>query len=84
LCEAKLGSFVRAREDARRSVALGPTNGDNWYDKAVVHALAGEREAALEALAKAFDHGYSRTEAREDEDLRGVREMPDFVTLTSR
>ena len=84
VCQAKLGKFARAGDDAERSVALGPTNGDNWYDKAVVHALAGERQAALEALARALGHGYSRTEAREDEDLRAIRDMPDFSTLTSR
>ena len=84
VCEAKLGRFAQAHESAERAIALGPTSGDSWYDKAVVHALAGDPGEALQALAKALEHGYSRIEAREDEDLRGIRDMPEFERLMSR
>jgi len=76
--EAKLGRFAAARRHAEQAIGRAPTDPDVLYKKAVVCALAGDRETALSTLDLAIRHGYSRTLARDDEDLgllKGSREL---------
>jgi eukaryotic-like serine/threonine-protein kinase len=84
LYEAKLGKRVEALRDANRAVGLTPGDGQVLYIKAVVLALAGEKEAAAKALQDALSHGASASVAREDDDLRSIRETPEFLSITRK
>jgi tetratricopeptide (TPR) repeat protein len=79
--EAKLGEPARARDHARQALDLAPGDADVHYGAAVVHALGGDPDAAVAALARALGHGYSRSVARADDDLASVRGRPDFQSL---
>ena len=82
--EAKLGRRAQASRHILDAVRLSPGDGDVAYRKAVVHALAGEREAAVGALAQAVARGYSAGRARVDYDLRSLGPLPEFQALVAQ
>jgi hypothetical protein len=49
----------------------------------VVHALGGKADAAVAALAQALERGYSRSVARDDDDLAALRGRSDFQSLVA-
>ena len=52
------------------------------YDAACLYSLIGDRKSSLEHLKKALDLGWSRfTHARVDDDLKNVRELPEFEEM---
>ena len=81
--QAKLGQFTQARVSVARASALSPESGPVSYRRAVVHALAGERQVALAALERAFQRGYSVSQARGDDDLRTLRGDRKYEQLVS-
>ncbi len=80
-CEAKLGDHASAAAHARQALDLAPDDPNAHYRAAVVHALGGEADAAVAALAQAFERGYSRSVARDDDDLATLRGRTDFQSL---
>jgi len=61
------------------------THAGSWYDLACCRARLGKREAALDALVKAVDHGYREpAHAAQDPDLAPLRDMPAFDAQIKR
>jgi serine/threonine-protein kinase len=83
LYEAKLEQRTAAEQDAGDAARLAPSSGQVLYNKAVVLALAGKRDAALKTLEDAVVHGASATVARDDDDLRSIRGTPEFERVTA-
>ena len=81
LCLAKLGNHAEAAIHAQRAIDLEPRNADALYRLAVVHALAGRLNDALEGISRAVDAGFSRSEAALDDDLIALRDRPSFREL---
>jgi Flp pilus assembly protein TadD len=78
ICQAKLNRKVEAVETIERAARLEPHNTTLMYEKAVVYTLAGNSEKALEELARALSHGYSRSEAERDPDLGPLRGLEEY------
>ena len=52
------------------------------YDAACLYSLIGDCKSSLDHLKKALDLGWSRfTHARVDDDLKNVRELPEFEEM---
>jgi eukaryotic-like serine/threonine-protein kinase len=81
LLQAKLGERREASNLIGQALAADPRNNDLHYRAAVVHALADRPDAALDALARALDLGYSRALVRNDHDLQSLRGNPRFERL---
>ena len=79
--QAKLGQAAAARRNAAKAVGLRENDGELWYRAAVVHAVLDEPDAAVEALARALQHGYSAALAARDGDLAGIRRHARFRQL---
>ncbi len=82
--EAKLGLKVEASAHAARAVALAPRDPDVQYKRAVVAALIGDRPTALSALNEALSLGVKSNDARNDYDLAGIRNSPEFAALLNK
>lgn len=82
--EAKAGRFDRAALHLEAARARAPGGAEIAYAEAVVRALEGRNAAALEALRRAFDLGYSRTLAARDDDLAAVRTMNEYRELAGQ
>jgi serine/threonine-protein kinase len=83
VCYAKKGDTRRALGFISRARAIDPSDNSLIYEEATVHALAGRRTEALASLAQALRSGYSLQEARNDPELKSLREMPEFGRLGS-
>ena len=81
ICQAKLGRRQDALESIERATALEPHNTLFMYQRAVVHALTGRPDEAVESLSHALSHGYSRAEAERDPDLESMRDRADYRAL---
>ncbi|HWN99299.1 MAG TPA: tetratricopeptide repeat protein [Blastocatellia bacterium] len=81
ICQAKLRLQPEARASVSRAISLEPRNTTLMYQKAVVYALIGENERALEYLSEALAHGYSRSEAERDPDLEALRGRIEYKAL---
>jgi serine/threonine-protein kinase len=81
VCEAQLGMTTAADSHAASAVALAPQDPEVQYKRAVVDALTGRREEALQALRRALELGFSRSEAREDRDLAAIKQSEEFRAL---
>ena len=79
--EAKLGLKTDAAAHAAQAVALAPRDPDVQYKQAVVAALIGDRPTALRALNEALTLGFKADDARNDYDLAGIRDSPEFAAL---
>jgi eukaryotic-like serine/threonine-protein kinase len=80
---AKAGRLESAREEIAKAVKRAPDNAEVLYQQAVVAALSNRPGEGLRALARALDHGWSPALAKEDDDLRPLREHPEFGPLLS-
>jgi serine/threonine protein kinase/Flp pilus assembly protein TadD len=81
VCKAKLGRRQEALSSIERAGELEPRNTLVSYRSAVVCALTGQTEEAIEHLRVALSHGYSRSEAERDPDLKALRERPEYRSL---
>lgn len=84
LYEAKLDKRKEAERHVNAAAGLAPADGLVLYNKAVVQALAGHKEAALSALDQALAHGASASVARDDDDLQVIRGTREFEQMTTR
>ena len=82
LCEAKLG-WARAEGHAAEARALAPDNPETLQRSAEVHTLLGHTDAALKDLESAMAHGYSRQDARDNDELAALRKLPAFLHLVA-
>jgi tetratricopeptide (TPR) repeat protein/TolB-like protein len=80
---AKLGEAAAAAAAAEKAMGLAPTTADVLYNSAVARALCREAAAAAGLLERAFDAGYSRELARDDDDLAALRREPGVERLLS-
>jgi tetratricopeptide (TPR) repeat protein len=78
---AKVGQHSRASREIDRALESNRQSGDLLYRKAVVHALAGDAERALDALEEAIRQGASPAAAAEDEDLDVLEKHPRFKQI---
>jgi Flp pilus assembly protein TadD len=78
VCRAKLGDARRALDLAAEALAISPRDHQVIYRSAVVHALTGRVDDARVLLQRAIDAGYSPAAAAEDDDLAGLRPLPDL------
>jgi serine/threonine protein kinase/tetratricopeptide (TPR) repeat protein len=81
ICQAKLRQKQEAVESIERATALEPNNTALMYRRAVVRALTGDTDKAIEYLAHALAHGYSRSEAGRDPDLEALRDRAEYKSL---
>lgn len=83
LYEAK--EYAAAAEHFMEAGALEREDADHVYNAACCLALAGEKDAALETLARAVALGYADSDhAPEDDDLASLRGSADFRELVTR
>lgn len=79
--EAKLGRRDDAEQHASRAVELRGSDVEVRYRAAVVRALNGEAERALDDLEEALKLGYSAAIARSDRTLDSIRGTERFQQL---
>jgi tetratricopeptide (TPR) repeat protein len=81
LYQAKLGETAGALGTMKRAFNLGARDSNVVYTAALVHAIAGSNEAALNFLAEAIRGGYSRKEIAAEPELRKLRDLPRYREL---
>jgi len=79
--EAKVGRASDARRHADDAVARNAANPDVLFRKGVVLALIGDARGAVSALTNAVNHGYNVGQLREEDDLAGLANDPEFRKL---
>jgi len=79
---AAVGRYAHAATAYELAVMIREDNPVIWYNLACMRARLGRDEAAMEALGKALDTGFNRTELLDsDEDLDSLRDRDDFKQL---
>jgi uncharacterized Ntn-hydrolase superfamily protein len=74
--------FAEALPPMERAARLAPDYGEVFYDLAVIRLAAGDKNNALTALEKALQLNPKLIQqARTDNDLAGLRGMPEFEKL---
>ena len=81
ICYAKLRNEREALANIERADSLESHNTSLMYAKAVVYALTGHPDRAIEYLGHALASGYSVSEAQRDPDLASLREKPGYNAL---
>jgi tetratricopeptide (TPR) repeat protein len=81
LAYVKKGDAKRALEFIARARTIDQKDNTLMYEEATIKALAGQRTEALSSLAQALRSGYSLQEARNDPELKSLRDLPDFGKL---
>jgi tetratricopeptide (TPR) repeat protein len=81
ICHAKLKRYEDALSIIERAITLEPRNTTLMYQQAVVYALVGDPERAINHLTHALSHGYSRPDAEHDADLDTLRGRAEFQSL---
>jgi serine/threonine-protein kinase len=82
--EAKLGLKTEAAAHAAQAVVLAQRDPEVQYKQAVVAALIGDRPTALRALNEALTLGFKADDARNDYDLAGIKDSPEFAALLNK
>ena len=77
----KLGTFDEAMRLIEQATTLEPRNTTLRYRQAVVCALTGDLEQAIQSLKLALDSGYSRAEAARNPDLECLHGKPEYEAL---
>src|SRR5579884_538945 len=81
---AQNGDPAKGAEFIARARAINSADNELMYNEAVVDALGGRTQQALNVLEDALANGYSLEEARRDPDLKSVRALPGFETAARR
>ncbi|HKS39685.1 MAG TPA: hypothetical protein VJX74_03655, partial [Blastocatellia bacterium] len=81
ICQAKLHQNQNALASTERATRIEPQNTNLMYERAVVHALIGDSDKAIEYLGRALSRGYSSSEAARDPDLETLRNKPEYKSL---
>jgi tetratricopeptide (TPR) repeat protein/TolB-like protein len=77
----KAGNATAAAGWLEEAVRRAPSDPQVRYRAALVHALAGRTDQALEALRRAIELGYSRADAANDDEFQGLRKDARFLAL---
>lgn len=81
-CLSSLGDTGRAREWAKRAVAMEPDDSAVLYNVACVYALLGLADSAIDCLERSVTNGFGHWEWIEhDSDLDPLRDHPRFKVL---
>jgi adenylate cyclase len=84
-CLSSLGDTGRAREWAKRAVAMEPDDSAVLYNVACVYALLGLHDSAIDCLERAVQNGFGHWDwIAHDSDLDPLRGHPRFQTLAPR
>ena len=78
---AKLGRLDEARHHINVALSLEPKNPLIIFQQALVCALAGETEPAIDSLRLALAQGYSKTEAMHDPNLKPLLQNEEVKSL---
>jgi len=78
---SQLNQPRRARELLRQALTLAPENVEVMFQAAVVYEQLGDRERALQWLARAIQGGYSRDLIERSPSLTQLRADPRFRTM---
>ena len=71
--QAKVGDRPAAEASIGQALALSPDDGDVLYNRAIVHALAGETSQACAALERALARGASAELVRRADELKSLK-----------
>lgn len=81
-CRRRTDDLQGAIRRLRELVARNPKSAEGHYNLACYLAMAGQRDAAIDALSLACGlDGHLRDHARDEPDLDGLRTAPSFRTL---
>jgi tetratricopeptide (TPR) repeat protein len=81
-CLSSLGDTSRAREWAKRAVAMEPDDSAVLYNVACVYALLGLHDSAIDCLERAIQNGFGHWDwIAHDSDLDPLRAHPRFAAL---
>ncbi|MFN2455548.1 MAG: tetratricopeptide repeat protein [Pyrinomonadaceae bacterium] len=81
ICHAKLNNGQEALATIERAITIEPHSPKLMYGKAVIYALTGHIDEAVECLAQALAQGHSRAEAERDPDLEALRDRTEYKDL---
>jgi tetratricopeptide (TPR) repeat protein len=81
--QAKAREDAAARRTLRRAEALAPDDEQVHQRAAVVHALAGRANEALDAIARAIAGGVPPRLIAQEEDFEKLRPLPRFAQLVA-
>lgn len=77
--------YAEARDLLLEVVALAPDDETGWYNLACAQCLLGDTDAAIDALARAVERGWSDFRHMErDEDLAALRDTAFYRALLSQ
>lgn len=77
----KAGDTRGADRNLAEALRLAPSDADVRFRAAVVYALAGRVDDALQALARAVDLGYSRASITTTDEFEALRTTPRFKAI---
>ncbi|HXI33973.1 MAG TPA: tetratricopeptide repeat protein [Gemmatimonadales bacterium] len=84
-CLTSLGDKGRAREWAKRAVAMEPDDSAVLYNVACAYSLLGLKDSAIDCLERAVQNGFGHWEwIQHDSDLDPLRDQPRFQALVQR
>ncbi|HKW01378.1 MAG TPA: serine/threonine-protein kinase [Vicinamibacterales bacterium] len=83
-CQAKLGNKAEAEQLAAQAWQAADQDADVVYKFAVVYALNGQPEKALDKLDVAIKLGKPRWEVQADPDLKSLRSHPRFKAMAAK
>jgi serine/threonine-protein kinase len=78
---AKKGDTKRGLDFIGRARAIDSNDNQLMYNESLILALGRQKTDALEALRRAFEHGYSAKVALNDPELKGLQADPNFDKL---
>ena len=83
-CYAMLGQAPKARPLVAEARRLAPTDADVAYTAATAYEAMGDRDAAIAAIAAAFDADIDLVEVESDTWLEQLRADPRYASLLER
>lgn len=83
LFEAKLNRAKEAERHIAEAKAIRPDSADVAVRTAEVYAILRQLDRSIQSLKIAISLGHSPAIARENEEFRNLRQMPEFIELTS-
>jgi eukaryotic-like serine/threonine-protein kinase len=83
-CHAMLGQAPQARPLVAEARRLAPKDGDVAYTAATAYEAIGDRDAAIAAIAAAFDADFDLLEVESDTGLEQLRADPRYTSLLEK
>jgi len=83
-CLAKTGQAARARVHIERAVEINPTDPASLYAAAIVAALAGRRDEAVEWIERACSAGLALRQVESEPEFNGLRGLTAYRKLLAK